>query len=81
MYTKAAIAEDTFGGTSIRPHVHYSHTDPLEGDQWLVACPACGGNGYDIETEGFSVCSSCAGLGEYGPFSEHEVRSFFREGA
>lgn len=78
MLTKANIAESTFGGTSIRPHVKYSHSEVAEGDQWLVACPPCGGNGYDIEAEGFSVCTECHGLGEFGPMPEHEVRAFFR---
>lgn len=78
MLTKSMIAESTFGGSSIRPHVKYSHTDSTEGDQWLVACPSCGGNGFDIEVEGFTVCTGCHGLGEYGPMSEQEVRSFFR---
>lgn len=77
MYRNAfEIAESTFR-TLARGTVAYSHTDPEYGDMWLIDCATCGGNGYDVEVDGFSVCTACDGLGEYGPMPEQEVREFF----
>lgn len=77
MYTKHHVVESAFAGSQIRPHVSYSHTDPVQGDMWLIECTGCGGNGYDIEVDDWSVCTSCDGLGEYGPMPEQEVRDWF----
>jgi DnaJ-class molecular chaperone len=78
MYTtKADIADSTFGETRLRSQVKYSHTDPLEGDQWLITCPSCMGNGYDIDLEEVTMCSLCDGLGESSPVHELEVKDFF----
>jgi len=75
--TKFQLCENTYTDLRIRSQVKYSHTDPLEGDQWIISCPSCTGNGYDIEVEGFSTCEACEGLGESSPVNEHEVREFF----
>ena len=77
MYTNSAIADSTFGVETYRPHVKFSHTDGTGDDFWIVECAACGGNGYDIETDGFSVCTECDDMGEYGPLTDVEVREFF----
>lgn len=75
--TRASFADSTFAGETFRPHVRYEYDD-VDGENWTVVCPSCSGNGYDIETEGFSVCDSCEGLGEFGPMSTAEVREHFR---
>ena len=75
--TKSQLCENTYTDLRIRTQVKYSHTDPKDGDQWLITCPSCMGNGYDIEVEGFNTCTSCDGLGESSPVNEHEVREFF----
>lgn len=77
MYTKADIAVATFGETRLRSQVKYSHTDPEEGQQWLITCPSCMGNGYDLDLEEVKICSLCDGLGESSPVDELEVRDFF----
>ena len=77
MLTKADIAVSTFGETRLRSQVKYSHTDPQEGDQWLITCPSCFGNGYDLEVEEVKVCTVCEGMGESSPVHENEVREFF----
>ena len=75
MYTnRFDVKEATFSPAVALGRVAYSHTDPAQGDMWTVDCATCGGNGYDIEVQGFSVCTSCDGLGEYGPMCEQEVR-------
>lgn len=75
--TSSQVTRHTFGvERSNRMSIHYSHTDVAEGDMWLVDCADCDGNGYDIEAEGFSCCEACDGLGQYGPMSESETRSF-----
>jgi len=73
--TKSQIAEGSFVDTHIRAHVKYSHVQ--EGDQWLITCPSCTGNGFDVESVGFSICLSCEGAGESSPAGEHEVKAFF----
>lgn len=75
--TKSQLCENTYTDLRIRTQVKYSHTDPQEGDQWIISCPSCFGNGYDIEVEGFNTCEDCEGLGESSPVNEHEVREFF----
>lgn len=76
--SKIAVTESVF--TSDRAMIAYSHTDPIEGDLWVIRCRTCGGHGYDIEVVGFSVCSGCEGLGESAPISEREVTSYLRDG-
>jgi len=77
MYTKAQICEDTYTDLRMRSQVKYSHTEGNNEDQWIITCPSCAGNGYDIEVDGFSTCTTCDGMGESSPVSECEVREFF----
>lgn len=69
-------AQETFGPYVSRNTVTYAYTDETGTDLWSVTCGDCGGNGYDIETEGFSCCETCEGLGEWGPFEESEVSAY-----
>ena len=61
------------GFTPTRAEVKYSHTDPQEGDQWMIICNQCMGNGYDIDLDDVSMCHACDGMGESSPISEHQV--------